>query len=576
MGDVSKLAGPQSLTTSQLDNIFQHIFRRLAASRHTFELYAISELSLSLLAPERSQAVHDDFIYEIDAWAQSLLAAVWGACGEPGGGTSVRECPQIDPLSDTSMRGLEPLPPSTTLEKMINMTLFLHIMSTRQYSPRTRTFLAGFVPLDEDNIVATLRNPDSAMQNADARVTAERSRHAGRRAFFRKAGVGLGAVAGGVLVGVTGGLAAPLVGAGVGALFGALGVGGTAVGLVATGLASSSIVCGALFGAYGAGSTASMIRRHIREVRDLSVVPVRPPKESLALRLCVTGWLSSREDVVAPWTVFEGDDTFSLQWEVEALQTLSNALFSLVKEHAIKYLKKEIIQRTVLSSLMSALSPVALLQIGRVIDNPWMNARALALKTGAVLADLLASRAFGTRPITLTGYSLGALVIFEALRLLSQRPPTETAHLIQDVFLLGAPVKPNMRTWAAVRRVVAGRLVNCYGSNDYVLAVLCRASDATWSVAGISPVEVQGVENFEISGVDGHLKWRGMIGSALLASGATDVNMAEVERQRKIAEKIAEETDVDSTGADLPLRGEETAMPQHYTAMEKDQHTAAD
>lgn len=128
--------------------------------------------------------------------------------------------------------------------------------------------------------------------------------------------MGLGAIAGGVLIGVTGGLAAPLVGAGVTTLLGWLGVGGTAVGLLASGLAGSSVVCGALFGAYGARSTANMVERHTREVRDLAIVPIRDIKgdETLGVRLCVSGWLASPEDVTAPWTVYGGDDTYALQW----------------------------------------------------------------------------------------------------------------------------------------------------------------------------------------------------------------------------------------------------------------------
>jgi hypothetical protein len=129
-------------------------------------------------------------------------------------------------------------------------------------------------------------------------------------------GMGLGAIAGGVLVGVTGGLAAPLVGAGVTTILGWLGVGGTALGLFATGLASSSVVCGALFGVYGATSTAKMVETHTREIRDLDIVRVKKEEkeDTLAVRLCVTGWLSSPEDVTAPWIVFGGDDTFALQW----------------------------------------------------------------------------------------------------------------------------------------------------------------------------------------------------------------------------------------------------------------------
>ena len=113
---------------------------------------------------------------------------------------------------------------------------------------------------------------------------------------------------------MTGGLAAPLVGAGLSSVLGLLGVGGP-VGLLATGLASSGAVCGALFGAYGARSTAQMVARHTREIHDFAFMPVHPPQDSLAVRLCVSGWLTSPQDVATPWTIFDrGQDTFALQW----------------------------------------------------------------------------------------------------------------------------------------------------------------------------------------------------------------------------------------------------------------------
>lgn len=57
-----------------------------------------------------------------------------------------------------------------------------------------------------------------------------------------------------------------------------------------------------------------MVHRLTREVRDLAIVPVRAPKETLAVRLCVSGWLSTKDDITSPWTVFGEDDTFALQW----------------------------------------------------------------------------------------------------------------------------------------------------------------------------------------------------------------------------------------------------------------------
>lgn len=168
-----------------------------------------------------------------------------------------------------------------------------------------------------------------------------------------------------------------------------------------------------------------------------------------------------------------------------------------------------------------------------------MNARALAIKTGAVLGDLLVKRTFGNRPVTLVGYSLGSLVIFEALRHLAGLPVSESFGLVEDVFMFGTPVAAEQKTWARIRRVTAGRLVNGYASDDYVLAVLSRASDASWRMAGLGAVDVQGVENVHCEEVMGHTMWRGMVGKYLEACHARGIVESEVEAQVHVAEKQA-------------------------------------
>ena len=177
--------------------------------------------------------------------------------------------------------------------------------------------------LDEAAIRWTLKHPEIALEQVQKQADGVTTRHAEQSKVLRNVGVTLGAIAGGILVGVTGGLAAPLVGAGVTAVLGLFGLGGTVLGLLASGLAGSGVVCAALFGVYGARSTAEMVERHTREVRDLAVLPVRKPgqddekraiKETLGVRLCVSGWLNDRKDVTEPWTIFGGDDTFALQW----------------------------------------------------------------------------------------------------------------------------------------------------------------------------------------------------------------------------------------------------------------------
>lgn len=180
-----------------------------------------------------------------------------------------------------------------------------------------------------------------------------------------------------------------------------------------------------------------------------------------------------------------------------------------------------------------------------------MNAKALAVKAGAVLGDLLSNHLFGNRPVTLTGYSLGSLVIFEALKYLASLPPSKTSHLIQDVFIFGTPVPTDVSVWSSIRRLVSGRLVNGYASNDYVLAVLSRASDASWSVAGLNPVDVMGVDNVLCEDVDGHTKWRGMIGQCLRVCKAPGIIDKEVDRQlRDVAAKIEKETSLSQEEVD--------------------------
>ena len=144
-----------------------------------------------------------------------------------------------------------------------------------------------------------------------------------------------------------------------------------------------------------------------------------------------------------------------------------------------------------------------------------MNARALGIKAGAVLGELLAERAFGNRPVTLVGYSLGSLVIHEALLELASRPPSETMHLIQDVYLFGSPVPADPHDWTKIRRLVSGRVVNGYSDKDYVLAVVCRAAEGSWRVAGLEPVGVKGVENVKCQFVEGHSMWRERLGQCL-------------------------------------------------------------
>lgn len=149
------------------------------------------------------------------------------------------------------MTDLDKLPPAADMARVLNTILFLDITISKQYSAHTRNFLSTLGSLDEDTIITTLKNPEHAIGEAQKTAEVTRTEHAARGKVLRNIGIGFGAIAGGVLVGVTGGLAAPLVGAGIATVLGWLGIGGSILGLIASGLAGSSIVWGKIHCRYG-------------------------------------------------------------------------------------------------------------------------------------------------------------------------------------------------------------------------------------------------------------------------------------------------------------------------------------
>ena len=117
-------------------------------------------------------------------------------------------CPILDYHSDTSIRGLLPLPPQERVNKLLNTTLLLHTTSFNGYSARTRALLFSLGKLNEKSIVSTLKNPDQVVEAARrfGRVEHAKEQEADSGKPWRAVGTSLGAVAGGILIGITGGL----------------------------------------------------------------------------------------------------------------------------------------------------------------------------------------------------------------------------------------------------------------------------------------------------------------------------------------------------------------------------------
>jgi hypothetical protein len=117
-------------------------------------------------------------------------------------------------------------------------------------------------------------------------------------------------------------------------------------------------------------------------------------------------------------------------------------------------------------------------------------------------------RSLGVRPISLIGFSLGARVIFYAMIELAKH---KAYGIVQDVFLLGTTVTAPTKTWHEARSVIAGRFVNGYARNDWILNYLFRAtSGGLNTVAGLRPVEhVPGLENVDVTDmITGHMSYR--------------------------------------------------------------------
>lgn len=75
----------------------------------------------------------------------------------------------------------------------------MHIATSKEYSARTRTFIATLGSVDEQLIVSALRNPNKAIEETQKQAQEAKESHAKMGKTLRMVGVGLGAVAGGVV-----------------------------------------------------------------------------------------------------------------------------------------------------------------------------------------------------------------------------------------------------------------------------------------------------------------------------------------------------------------------------------------
>ncbi|KAK3693866.1 hypothetical protein B0T22DRAFT_437011 [Podospora appendiculata] len=319
--------------------------------------------------------------------------------------------------------------------------------------------------------------------------------------------MGLATVGGGLVIGLSAGLLAPVIGAGLAAGFTTIGVTGTSGFLAGAGgaaiITSSAAASGSIIG----------VRAAERRTGSVKTFEYRPLHNNKRVNLIVTvsGWMTGKvDDVRLPYSTVDPimGDIYSVLWEPEMLTSMGDTINILATEALTQGLQ-QILGNTILVGLMAALQlPVVLTKLSYLIDNPWAVSLDRATMAGKILADSLIDRNLGTRPVTLVGYSLGSRVIFSCLQELAKKG---AYGLVQNVLVFGSPVVVKQDEYLRARTVVAGRFVNGYNRNDWILGYLFRLTNGgIRRVAGLAAIEgIEGLENMDVSEfVVGHMDYR--------------------------------------------------------------------
>ncbi|GAB7354049.1 hypothetical protein MBLNU459_g4629t1 [Dothideomycetes sp. NU459] len=393
--------------------------------------------------------------------------------------------------------------------------LFLVLIADSIYDARSRTSLervgaALSVPwLDicrfEKRVTDALEMQEAADKenwNEDEHMQQRKKSARNRRLVM----MGLATVGGGLVIGLSAGLLAPVIGAGLAAGFTTIGVAGTSSFLAGAGGAAIITSAGVLSG----GTIA--VRASNRRTGAVKTFEYRPLHNNKRVNLIITvaGWMTGKvDDVRLPFSTVDPimGDIYSIFWEPEMLQSMGDTINILATEALTQGLQ-QILGSTILIALMAAIQlPVVLTKLAYLIDNPWSVSMARADMAGLIFADSLIDRNLGVRPVTLVGFSLGSRLIFSCLKELANRG---AFGLVQNVYLFGTPVVAKTDEYLRAKSVVSGRFVNGYATNDWILGYLFRAtSGGIMQVAGLAPVEIPGIENYNVTElVPGHMAYR--------------------------------------------------------------------
>jgi len=249
----------------------------------------------------------------------------------------------------------------------------------------------------------------------------------------------------------------------------------------------------------------------VRQRTESQVTDLGAKCSSVQCTVCIEGWVPGDDEIhdsASPFRgvethIFANSDVFAVAWEPTILgrvgRTLTEFQASGVESVGLVEHNPGMIARVWKGKKR---------EVPPKVDRRWKEAMDQVEEAGkAMAAAITDAEVAGRRPITLVGFSLGAAVIFHALQELYK---TGKFHAVQSVVLMGAPAlmhwtapdgeaEADVSQWTKARAVVSDRFVNCYSKNDWVLGVFMRKMDWSEQVAGLSPINIEGVENVDCS-----------------------------------------------------------------------------
>lgn len=335
--------------------------------------------------------------------------------------------------------------------------------------------------------------------------------------------------------GTPGMLSAPLLAAGIGIVFNNFRISQSAAAGLLGPMNESTVVVGTLFGLYGARQGGKSIEAHRKDVTDFGIVSIHgenspeliDPKDvptrdrRMRVAIGIGGMLTGEDTFMDPWKVVGSkNEAYVLKYDLEVVMKAGDSFIAALRTKPGYESRKEIAS---MNGKKNILWPTSLVHISKAIDTPWCTATVKAEKAGSILADILMSRMFGERSISLMGFSFGARSIYSCLMCLAEK---RGFGLIENVIMIGAPCPTEVRTVSAMRSVVSGRFINVYSNQDHMLGFLYRISHWPMGVAGLQPiVGVPNIQNVDVSDiVTNHFQWAYHLGYILARVGWEDVN----------------------------------------------------